>query len=120
MVRGVRALAIPKRLTALVLERDRYICQLRLDGCLGEATVADHRSNRGHGGSKVLNHPAVLVAACGLCNGLKETVSGPVRAELVRRGLIVEKGRTHAHTLEKCIDTPVEYLDGTVKWLRGE
>lgn len=100
-----------------VLTRDGHVCVLQLDGCLGEATVADHRVNGGHGGSKVLDNPANLVAACWPCNGAKEDATGPVRAELVRRGLRVKPDRTHQASLLRATLTPVEYPDGSEWWL---
>lgn len=113
--------ALPKKTVALVLERDGGRCLLRLSKfCLGTATVADHRANRGSGGAKnrVLDQPSNLIAACGVCNGFKE--SNADRAALVEKGLRVESGRTHRHTAEKALDTPVEYPDGTLWWLADD
>lgn len=104
--------AIPKKTVALVLERDGGICMLRVSpDCLGEATVADHRANRQSGGAgQRLNGASNLVAACGLCNGFKE--SGADQSGLIARGVRVKPGRTHQHTAEKARDTPVTYWDG--------
>ncbi|QNA94221.1 hypothetical protein G4G29_14610 [Microbacterium sp. Se63.02b] len=55
--------------------------------------------------------------ACSICNGRAEDASGIVRADLIRRGLRVEKAATNAQTLQRCIDTPVEYLDGELFYL---
>lgn len=102
---------LPKKLVALVLERDGGFCLLAFDGCVGVATVADHRANRGAGGAgRVLDCPSNLVAACWFCNGWKE--SGADRADLVKRGLRVNGGRTHTHTAEKAREIPVTYPDG--------
>lgn len=112
--------AIPKATVALVIKRDGGVCMLRLTPfCLGAATVADHRANRGHGGAKhrVLDQPSNLIAACGVCNGFKE--SNADRAELIARGVRVEGGRTHQHTAEKARETPV-YYDGDPFWLDDE
>lgn len=109
--------AIPRPMVEKVLSRDGHACVLRLEGCLGTASVADHRVNRGHGGSKVLNNPANLIAACGLCNGAKEDATDEVRAELVRRGLRVKPDRTHQASLLRATLTPVEYPDGSEWWL---
>jgi 5-methylcytosine-specific restriction endonuclease McrA len=101
----------------VVLKRDGYQCVIAGDQCLGEASTADHRANRGNGGSKVLNDPRALIAACGICNGLKEDSSGQEREELIRRGVKVQKAATNAQTLVLCQYTPVEYPDGAVWFL---
>lgn len=104
--------AIPAKTKALVLDRDKGLCMLRISpDCLGDATVVDHRANRGSGGAgQRLNCASNLIAACGLCNGFKE--SGADRADLIARGLRVEAGRTHEHTAEKARYTPVLFPDG--------
>ena len=104
--------SISAKKKAAVLKRDGGLCVLQLDGCMGDATVADHRVNRGHGGARSLDGFSNLVAACGLCNGRKEAVSGDERADLVVRGLRVEPGRTHAHSAERAREIPVMYADG--------
>lgn len=97
-----------------VIERDGGYCLLALPGCLGEATTADHRANRGAGGAPraTLDDPANLIAACVICNGEKENATGQLRLSLIARGLRVEKASTNAKTLERVKATPVEYLDG--------
>ncbi len=85
---------------------------LGLLGCYGEASVADHRSDRGHGGSEVLNHGCVLVAACGPCNGRKTHLKTHERLELLDRGLIVPKAATNEKTLARCAQIPVLDLQG--------
>lgn len=107
---------ISKRLTALVLSRDGNVCQLNLPGCTYTATVADHRANRGMGGSDILDNTVNLIAACGLCNGLKETVSGPLLDELKRRGLRLVRAGTNAQTLLYASDSYVQYRSGD--WYR--
>ncbi|GAA5198699.1 hypothetical protein [Microbacterium jejuense] len=99
-----------------VIRRDGGFCVLRLPGCLGEAQTTDHRANRQAGGSRLLNDPAVLIGACTICNGNKESTTGEVRAELIRRGLIVLPASTHEKTLARVKDTPVIYPDGST-WL---
>lgn len=113
-------MTIPKPVVRVVLARDGGRCVLRLPGCLGVATVADHRANRGAGGSKVLNDPACLVAACELCNGAKEDAHGPYLARLREYGLRVLKAATNAATVTRCRDTPVTYPDGTVWKLNSD
>lgn len=107
-------MAIPRPVVRAILARDEGMCVLELVGCLGTASCADHRSDRGMGGSKVLNSLECLVAACGLCNGRKTYVTGEERAQLVARGLIVLKGSTHAATRERCSEVPVVYPNGSV------
>ena len=51
-----------------VLQRDHYQCQLRLPGCQGRATTADHIVPRSRGGTSDL---ANLVSACRHCNSAK-------------------------------------------------
>ena len=108
---------IPKKLVAQVLERDGGRCVIAGPACLGEATVADHRANRGAGGSTVLNDMRCLIAACGLCNSFKADASRWDRDELVRRGVIVLKAATNHETVRRCQMTAVEYPDGAVWWL---
>jgi hypothetical protein len=114
--RGV-AEVIPRGTVVLVLARDNYRCVLALPGCLGEATVADHRANRGAGGSKVLDNPSCLIAACALCNGAKEDAHGSVLVELRVRGVRVLKAGTNHATAARCRVTPVLYPDGVMRWL---
>lgn len=105
--------SLPAPTVALVIKRDGGVCLLRLtDGCMRFATVADHRANRQAGGAKnrVLDQPSNLVAACVICNGHKESL--PVRSLLVDKGLRVVSGRTHRHTAQKALETPVQYPDG--------
>lgn len=106
-------MTLPKKLFDTILIRDGFFCLLALPGCQGEATTLDHRANRGAGGSAVLNHPACLVAACWACNGAKADAPSLVLLELEERGLWVRKAATNEDTLRRCIETPVEYLDGT-------
>ncbi|UOQ57213.1 hypothetical protein MUN78_16410 [Leucobacter allii] len=105
---------MPKKTTAAVLERDGGLCVLRLDGCLVEASCADHRANRGHGGARsgVLDRLSNLLAACGLCNGHKEDAEGDLRADLERRGVRLRSDSTHAKTALRALVTPVIYPDG--------
>lgn len=104
---------IPKKLVSLVLERDGNVCVIAGPACLGEATVADHRANRGAGGSTVLNDARCLIAACGLCNSFKADSSRWDRDELIRRGVIVLKAATNRETVNKCANKPVEFPDGS-------
>lgn len=104
--------AIPRKLTTLVLKRDLFLCMLRLDGCTKLATVADHRANRGSGGSKVLNQPHCLVAACVSCNGVKETVHGATLDALIAKGVRVLKAATNEQTAQRCLLVPVTYPEG--------
>ena len=51
-----------------MLARDRYVCQIRLDDCLGNATHVDHRVALAEGGTDA---PSNLQAACPVCNLIK-------------------------------------------------
>lgn len=95
-----------------VIRRDGGFCLLALPGCTGEAQTTDHRANRGIGGSRVLNHPVNLVAACTLCNGAKADGRSQTLNGLADRGLYIVPAATHAKTLERARMSPVEYLDG--------
>jgi hypothetical protein len=95
-----------------VILRDGGWCLLALPGCSGEAQTTDHRANRGAGGSRVLNDPVNLVAACTACNGAKADGHAIILANLEDRGLYIRPHSTHAKTLERARTTPVEYLDG--------
>lgn len=100
-----------------VIERDGGFCLMALPGCLGEAQTAHHRANRGSGGSTVLDDPANLSAVCVPCNGAAEDAGAMLRADLIERGLRVEKAATNAATLARSKATPVEYLDGELFYL---
>ena len=108
---------IPRPTTRAVMERDGHVCMLQLPGCAQEATVPDHRANRGHGGSKALNSPQCLVASCGSCNGRKESATGAELAELIRRGVRVLRMARNEQTAQRCLEVPVEYPDGSRWWL---
>jgi hypothetical protein len=103
---------IRKRLSELVLTRDGHVCQLNLVGCTYTATEADHRANRGMGGSKLLDNAANLVAACRSCNGRKETLTGDALDDVKSRGLRLVHGSTPAQTLASAADTPAQYRTG--------
>ncbi len=105
---------IPPKIVALVMARDGGLCVLRISrDCLGVASCADHRANRGSGGAgQRLNQPSNLLAACGPCNGLKEDSHGEVREELERRGIRLRSSATHALTAIKARVIPVVYPDG--------
>ncbi|MEV2222742.1 HNH endonuclease signature motif containing protein [Nocardia vinacea] len=64
----------------LVLQRDRYTCQLRLDGCVGAAAEVDHRRAVKFGGSDALDN---LQAVCGPCH--KQKTQDEARYGLGRR-----------------------------------
>jgi 5-methylcytosine-specific restriction endonuclease McrA len=54
-----------RRLRALVLDRDEHTCQVRLPGCTGVATHADHITPKSRGGT---DHPGNLRGSCRSCN----------------------------------------------------
>lgn len=113
-------MTIPKKQVVGVLERDCEVCVIQLPGCLWFASCFDHRAGRGAGGAKSLDNFSAGIAACGLCNGAKEDSTGAQRAELKRRGVLVEKGRTHEHTAARLRLRPVEYPDGNSFWLTDD
>ena len=103
---------IHPKLKATVFARDGHFCVIAGGHCTGIATTVDHRANRGAGGSRLLDIPENLVSACRICNGLKEDADGVYRADLIARGLRVEKAATNAVTAERCRNRPVMYPDG--------
>lgn len=58
-----------RRLRKAILERDGYLCQLRLPGCTVTATTVDHIIPRARGGAPL--DPTNLQAACRRCNAGK-------------------------------------------------
>lgn len=102
----------PRVVKDAVIERDGGFCLLALNRCEGEATTTDHRANRQAGGSRLLNHPGVLVAACSPCNGDKADAHAIVLFDLELRGLYVRPAATHAKTLDRVLSTPVQDLAG--------
>lgn len=102
----------PVSVKKAVIHRDGGFCLLALPGCQGVATTTDHRANRGAGGSRLLNHPANLIAACALCNGRKADAHSITLFDLEERGLWVRPSSTHEKTLARAIATPVEDLEG--------
>ena len=107
----------PVSVKRAVIERDGGFCLLALPGCQGEATTTDHRANRQAGGSRVLNDPVNLIAACGPCNGAKADARSLTLMDLEERGLYVLPASTHEKTLERARLTPVEALDGSRRLL---
>jgi len=103
---------ITQKTKNIVLTRDGGRCVIQGPTCTGTATVPDHRANRGHGGSSLLDSPECLVAVCVLCNGWKEDCVGEAREELIFRGIRVEKPATNALAYLRCLETPVLYPDG--------
>jgi hypothetical protein len=95
-----------------VITRDGGFCLLALHDCQGEATTTDHRANRGSGGSRVLNNPVNLIAACAVCNGLKADAYGLTKLDLMERGLLVPPAATHEQTLDRARVMPVQDLAG--------
>lgn len=106
--------AIPKKTVALVIQRDGGFCMLRISpDCMGVATCADHRANRGSGGAgQRLNQPSNLIAACGICNGAKEEADMGLRLDLEKRGLRLPAHSTHKMSALRALVVPVLYPDG--------
>jgi 5-methylcytosine-specific restriction endonuclease McrA len=64
------------------LERDGWACTLRLPGCTGYATTADHVVERAAGGP---DHRDNLRAACVHCNAVRGARFGNARRARARR-----------------------------------
>lgn len=109
---------IPKKVKDAVLDRDSHRCVLRSFGCLGAATVADHRVGRGMGGNPRLDVPVNLVAACAVCNGLKES-DAQFRRECTRAGIHIARSQSTIIDLERAARIPVRYPDGSWWLLTG-
>lgn len=107
-----RSKGIPRKVVNAVLARDEGRCVLRSFGCLGEASVADHRVGRGMGGNPRLNVAVNLLAACAICNGLKES-DAQFRRECTRLGIHIDRSQSTALDLERAARIPVRYPDGT-------
>lgn len=56
-----------------VLKRDRYLCQLRYDCCISEATIADHTIALALGGQDTDD---AMQAACLPCHNVKSSLEG--------------------------------------------
>jgi 5-methylcytosine-specific restriction endonuclease McrA len=76
-----------KALRRMVLERDRYVCQVRGPRCTKVATEADHVISRADGGA--VFDPRNMRAACAACNGWRaaERTNALRRAARYRTGL---------------------------------
>jgi hypothetical protein len=109
---------IARKLTRLVLDRDR-ICVIASPWCTGVPSCADHRVGRGMGGNRRLDVPENLVAACGVCNGLKES-DVRVARDCLRRGLLLNRGRSTTEDLVRCGRVPVVFPDGSRWVLRSD
>ena len=82
-------------IVAAVLLRDGGMCALtgQHPSCTGRADTANHRLNRGRGGSKLRNGMGNACAICTHCNGLIE--SDAEYATLARRlGVKLREGDT--------------------------
>lgn len=73
--------------------RDGEMCVMAgiLPGCTGRADTANHRLNRGAGGSKMRNGMSNACAICDHCNGLIEN-DAEAAAEARRRGVKLREG----------------------------
>ena len=87
--------------------------------CLYQASAANHRINRGAGGSKLLNVLVNGCAICGPCNGLIE--SDPDVAQLARdRGVKVRRSSTIARDFFNLVETPLNHPVRGVYFLDAE
>jgi hypothetical protein len=64
------------------------------------------------GGSRILNNTVNLIAACSLCNGAKETLTGDALNDIKRRGLRLAHAGTPQQTLQYAAETSVQYRNG--------
>jgi len=64
---------VPQRVRQRILDRDGHRCQLRYEGCVGQATEVDHTVNVARLGvdRAQANDPGNLAAACGPCHRIK-------------------------------------------------
>ena len=62
----------------VVLARDRFTCQIKLDNCRGRATEVDHIVAVSQGGDRL--DPSNLQAACKSCNVAKRNREVAARA----------------------------------------
>jgi 5-methylcytosine-specific restriction endonuclease McrA len=62
-----------RALRAGVLERDGYLCQLQLTGCMRRASTADHIVERREGGS---DDDANVRAVCASCHNKRHPSKG--------------------------------------------
>lgn len=116
-----------------VLDRDRRICQMSIDGhqCGAYADTVQHRIRREHGGSDEL---ANLIAACGECNYGERSAIPPappqrlstravlIVAALDSTGAPVSVGRRRALPILARIHPGVSFsmgdVDAACRWRR--
>jgi 5-methylcytosine-specific restriction endonuclease McrA len=72
-----------KRLRLAVLDRDLWLCQVRLEGCTRYATQVDHVVPRHEGGA--VWDPANLRASCASCNVRRRLAGRPGSPNDARR-----------------------------------
>jgi len=97
-----------KKQTAEILERDDGVCLMWGSSpfCAYYADVANHRINRGAGGSKGLNATVNGCAICTMCNGLIEADRHLAMVARVR-GVKVRSSHNLARDLETLAGTPL-------------
>ncbi|MGW4240922.1 HNH endonuclease [Nocardia sp. NPDC004722] len=82
-----------RRNRPIVLERDEFLCQLRLPVCVGTATEVDHILNFASQGSDQLEN---LQAVCGPCHKVKTAdESAAARAAMKRAARHPDSLRRH-------------------------
>lgn len=91
-----------------ILDRDGGVCLMWGSNpfCAYYADTANHRINRGQGGSKRLNVRVNGCAICARCNGLIEH-SSTLAEEARRRGVKVRSSYTAAKDLEHLCSIPL-------------
>jgi 5-methylcytosine-specific restriction protein A len=83
MTKRIYSTATWRKVRLAVLERDRYICQLRLEGCTTTATCVDHKIEVSRGGApyEMWN----LRASCNRCNLVRRNRSVAADAKRARQ-----------------------------------
>lgn len=97
-----------RKQVAAVLERDGGICLMwgAIASCRYYADTANHRINRGAGGSKALNVLVNACAICSVCNGLIESDS-ELAAVARERGVKVRSSHNTGRDLVTLRLTPL-------------
>ena len=67
-----------------VLDRDKHMCRVRLDGCTGRATHVDHIMPLSEGGSRL--DPINLRASCQYCNLARNATRSSALANALTAG----------------------------------
>jgi 5-methylcytosine-specific restriction enzyme A len=98
-----------KRLRLAVLERDRYLCQLHLDGCLNEANQADHiKPKYQYANPEAADIMTNLRAVCAKCHAKHSARQGGIASGEARRSGISSEARYPHQSSSQAKQPPVE------------